>query len=244
MVGPFGAKGIRGSVRDELTVDSAVQLGKAVGKYFNGTLALVTDGRIISDMIKESVTAGLTASGCDVLDMGTMPLSVMQMFVRDNEHIIGGISIISFDGREDMVNVKCIFSDGVELSEGGRSKIESYYGESIKAKEAFEIGRVIEMNDVAYRPYIDAVLKTTDVQSIKRAGLSAVLDCANGPSSRTLPAILRALGVKTVTLNSDMCTDRPGKSDWMTQESINDLVELTGVNGADIGIPRTSTAIT
>jgi phosphomannomutase / phosphoglucomutase len=236
MVGPFGAKGIRGSVRDELTVDSAVQLGKAVGKYFDGTLALVTDGRIISDMIKESVTAGLTASGCDVLDMGTMPLSVMQMFVRDNEHIIGGISIISFDGREDMVNVKCIFSDGVELSEGGRSKIESYYGESIKAKEAFEIGRVIEMNDVAYRPYIDAVLKTTDVQSIKRAGLSAVLDCANGPSSRTLPAILRALGVKTVTLNSDMCTDRPGKSDWMTQESINDLVELTGVNGADIGI--------
>ena len=236
MVGLFGAKGIRGSVRNELTVDSAVQLGKAVGRYFDGMLALVTDGRIVSDMIKESVTAGLTAGGCDVLDMGTMPLSVMQMYVRDNEHIVGGISITSFDGMEDVVNVKCIFSDGVELSEGGRSKIESYYGESIKAKEASKIGRVLEMKDAAYRPYIDSVLKGVDVQLIKRANLSAVLDCANGPSSHTLPIILRELGVKTVTLNSDVCPDRPERSDWMTQESINDLIELTKVNSADIGI--------
>ncbi len=236
MVGLFGAKGIRGSVRNELTVDSAVQLGKAVGKYFNGTLALVTDGRIVSDMIKESVTAGLTASGCDVLDMGTMPLSVMQMFVRDNDYVIGGISIISFDGSEDVVSVKCIFSDGVALSEGGRSKIESYFSESIKTKEASEIGSVREMKDAAYRPYINALLKNTDVQAIKRAGLSAVLDCANGPSAHILPEVLRMLNVKTVTLNSDTFADRPGRAEWMAQDSIGDLVELTKINGADIGI--------
>ncbi len=236
MVGLFDAKGIRGSVRDELTVDAAVQLGKAVGRYFDGTLALVTDGRVISDMIKESVTAGLTASGCDVLDMGIMPLSVMQMFVRDNDYVIGGISIISFDGSEDIVSVKCIFSDGVALSEGGRSKIESFYNEPMKAKEASEIGSVRDMRDIAYRPYIETLLKNTDVQSIKRAGLSAVLDCANGPSAYVLPEILRMLNVKTVTLNSDLYADRPGRTDWMVQGTVNDLVELIKINGADIGI--------
>lgn len=125
MVGLFGAKGIGGSVRDELTVDAAIQLGKSIGKYFNGTLAVVTDGRSVSNMIKSSLLAGVTATGCDVLDMGVMALSVMQMYVRDKKYLAGGISIISFDGSDDMVSVKCIFSDGIELSEGGRAKIET-----------------------------------------------------------------------------------------------------------------------
>lgn len=63
MVGLFGTKGIRGSVRDEFTVDAAIQLGKAIGKYFNGTLAMVTDGRSVSDMIKCSVSAGVDSYG-------------------------------------------------------------------------------------------------------------------------------------------------------------------------------------
>lgn len=236
MVGLFGTKGIRGSVRDEFTVDAAIQLGKAIGKYFNGTLAMVTDGRSVSDMIKCSVSAGLTATGCDVLDMGIMPLSVMQMYVGDKDNLAGGISIISFDGSDDMVSVKCIFSDGIELSEGGRSKIEANYNDSIRMKSASEIGHIDVVEKMAYRPYLESIMRNTDVQLIKRANLSVVMDCANSPSSLELPDILRRLGVRVVTLNSDLSVDRPGRSDWKSQDDIIDLMELTRINGADLGI--------
>ena len=236
MVGLFGAKGIGGSVRDELTVDAAIQLGKSIGKYFNGTLAVVTDGRSVSNMIKSSLLAGVTATGCDVLDMGVMALSVMQMYVRDKKYLAGGISIISFDGSDDMVSVKCIFSDGIELSEGGRAKIETSYNESIKTKPAQEIGHVNSVEGVAYRPHVESIIRNTDVQLIRRADLSVVLDCANGPASLELPDLLRSLKVKVVTLNSDLSVDRPGRSDWNSQGSILNLMEMTKINGADLGI--------
>lgn len=236
MVGLFGAKGIGGSVRDELTVDAAIQLGKSIGKYFNGTLAVVTDGRSVSNMIKSSLLAGVTATGCDVLDMGVMSLSVMQMYVRDKKYLAGGISIISFDGSDDMVSVKCIFSDGIELSEGGRAKIETSYNEPIKVRSAQEIGHVNIVEGVAYRPHVESIMRNTDVQSIKRAGLSVVLDCANGPASLELPDLLRSLKVKVLTLNSDLSVDRPGRSDWKTHEDILDLMEMTKISGADLGI--------
>ena len=236
MVGLFGAKGIRGSVRDELTVDAAIQLGKAIGKYFNGTLAMVTDGRSVSDMIKCSLLSGLTATGCDVLDMGIMSLSVMQMYVRDKDYLAGGISIISFDGSDDMVSVKCIFSDGIELSEGGRSKIEASYNGTIRTRSTSEIGHVNVVENRAYRPHVESILKNTDVQLIKRADLSVVIDCANGPASLELPNMLRSLKVKVVTLNCDLSANCPGRSEWKSQDDILNLMEMTKINGADLGI--------
>ena len=48
----FGINGVRGVVNETLTSDVALKLGRAIGRYYDGTVAVATDTRISADMIK------------------------------------------------------------------------------------------------------------------------------------------------------------------------------------------------
>ena len=61
----FGINGVRGVVNETLTSDVALKLGRAVGRYYDGSVAVAMDTRVTGDMIKSAVVAGLLAEGCD-----------------------------------------------------------------------------------------------------------------------------------------------------------------------------------
>ena len=68
----FGTDGIRGRVGTEITVELALALGRAVGHRFGGdgrTVVLGRDTRRSGEMLGAALTAGLTATGTDVVDL-------------------------------------------------------------------------------------------------------------------------------------------------------------------------------
>ena len=230
----FGINGVRGVVNEALTSDVALRLGRAIGRYYNGPVAVATDTRITADMIKNSVVAGLLAEGCNVFDLGTIPIPALQYFVKTHDDVLGGIMITASHNTAEYNGMKCISSNGDELGDAGKMKIEENYGEEIRQNPK-KIGTVTNIVR-AGEEYITAIYNYVNHQDIKRSKLRVVVDCANGAASYTTPSLLQKLGVYTVTLNANPQGEFPGRPSEPTEENLSDVIALIKAAGADLGV--------
>lgn len=231
----FGTNGVRGVVNEDMNTDLALQMGKAIGRFFGGKVAIATDTRVSGDMIKSAVCAGLMATGCDVRDLGIVPTPAIQYHVKTNDHIIGGIMITASHNPPEFNGIKCIDFDGTEMPRQKEEKIEALYATSIPTGKWNHIG-VLETYEGAGEEYIDAVLAHVDVDAIRKAKLTAVVDCANGAAFRTTPLMMKKLGVRAITLNADAQGEFPGHPSEPTENNLADLIALTGSVKADVGV--------
>jgi len=231
----FGTNGIRGVVNEDMTADMAMQVGKAMGKYMRGQVAIANDTRTSAEMIRSAVSAGLMAVGCKVLDLGTMPTPALQYFVKTHDHVSGGVMITASHNPPEFNGIKCIASDGTEMHKYGEDKIEAMYGQDIPSNQWNVIGSIESVLGVA-DSYVNAVISHVDSGEIRRANLKVVLDCANGAACRTTPLLLKKLGVTAVTLNADPQGEFPGHPSEPTEDNLRDLIMLTRSIKADLGI--------
>ena len=231
----FGTNGVRGVVNEDMNTDLALQMGKAIGKFFGGTVAIATDTRVSGDMIKAAGSAGLMATGCVVRDLGTVPTPAIQYHVKTDDDVVGGVMITASHNPPKFNGIKCIDGDGTEMPREKEEQIEVLYASDIPCQSWNEIGS-LETYGNAGEDYIDAVLKHVDVAAIRKAKLTAVVDCANGAACRTTPLLLKKLGVRAITLNADMQGEFPGHPSEPTAENLKDLLFLTKAVEADIGM--------
>jgi phosphomannomutase/phosphoglucomutase len=231
----FGTVGIRGVVNETLTPEMALRLGKAIGRYMNGTVAMAADTRVTGDMVKNAVAAGLMSVGCNVLDLGMTSTPVLQFFVKRHDSVDGAVMITASHNPPQYNGVECIYSDGTELSRAGEEKIEAFYEENVPFDPAVKVGGIEDVKG-AMEAYINAIADLVDVPAIKRANLKVTLDCANGASSVVTPVLLKRLGVTAVTLNANPQGDFPGRPSEPTQANLHDLISLTRSTRADLGI--------
>ncbi|MBR5999461.1 MAG: phosphoglucosamine mutase, partial [Candidatus Methanomethylophilaceae archaeon] len=230
----FGINGVRGVVNETLTSDVALKLGRAVGRYYDGPVAVAMDTRITADMIKNAVIAGLLAEGCDVFDLGIVPIPALQYFVKMHDDILGGVMITASHNTAEYNGIKCITSTGDELGDAGKKKIEENYDSEIPS-HSNRIGTVTKIVR-AGEEYVNAILENVHTIDIKRAKLRVVVDCANGASSFTTPMLLQRLGVYTVTLNANPQGEFPGRPSEPTEENLSDVIALIKAAGADLGV--------
>ena len=74
----FGTNGVRGIVGKEVTPELALRIGEALGIMRPGRIAVGRDTRTSGSMLASAIKAGLLATGCDVLDCGTLPAPALQ----------------------------------------------------------------------------------------------------------------------------------------------------------------------
>ncbi len=231
----FGTNGVRGVVNEDMTVDLALQMGKSIGKHFQGPVAIATDTRVSKEMIKFAVMSGLMSVGCKVYDLNVVPTPAIQYYVKTHENIVGGVMITASHNPPKFNGIKCIDFDGTEMPREKEEQIEEYYATHIAGKEWNEVGS-LEHVEGAGEAYIDAVLSHVNVDKIRKANLTAVLDCANGAACSTTPLLLKKLGVRAITLNSDEQGEFPGHPSEPTEENLQAMLSLTKMVGADLGI--------
>ncbi|MGM0405434.1 MAG: phosphoglucosamine mutase [Thermoplasmatota archaeon] len=230
----FGTNGVRGIVNEDMNVDLAVRLGKAVGTWLNGgSVAIGTDTRLSNEMLKNAVCSALTATGCDVIDLGEVPTPAIQLYTRENTDL--GVAITASHNPPQFNGIKCIDGDGTELIRWKEEEIEKiYFSEEFKLVEWSEVGKV--SSDDSKRMYMDAVKAKVNKSMIKKANLKVVVDCANGAGCYTTPYILKDLGCDVVTLNAQPDGTFPGHDSEPTEENLIDLIDLVKETGADVGI--------
>src|SRR2546425_7299637 len=237
---------IRGVVGGDITPDVAEAIARGYSVYLRrssspspplggegvgegGRLPVIVgrDNRESSPWIRDAVVRGLVASGCDVVDIGTVITPVFY-FARVHDGIDGGVMITASHNPPEF--------NGFKLAHG----FGTIYGDEIQAvrrlAEAGETvsGRgVVDERDVvlAYRKMLEQKI------TLGPRRLRVVLDCGNGTASLIAPQVLEELGVDLVRLYSDSDPRFPHHHpDPVQPENLKDLIAVVHREHADLGI--------
>ena len=230
----FGTNGVRGVVNQDMNSQLALQMGKAIGTVLPGTVAIATDTRYTCDMIRSAVSSGLMAVGCDVLYLGSIPTPALQYYVKTHQ-VSAGVMITASHNPPEFNGIKVIDSDGTEDSAEHEKEIEDRYDEVIPLVEWEKTGSCREISGAA-DDYVDAIISKLDVEAIRAANLTVVLDCTNGASYYTSPLLLKKLGVRAITLNGNPQGEFPGHPSEPTEDNLQDLIKMVKATGASLGI--------
>ncbi len=230
----FGTNGVRGVVNQDMNASLALQMGKAIGNVMPGTVAIACDTRDSCAMLKSAVSSGLMAVGCNVLDLGIVPTPAIQYYVKTHE-VSAGVMITASHNPPEFNGIKVIAADGTEASHDQESQIEETYDTEVPAVAWNKVGKYTVVSG-AGDAYVDAVIAKLDVESIRHANLTVVLDCTNGAAFYTSPLLLKKLGVRAITLNSNPQGEFPGHLSEPTEDNLQDLLKMVKATDAVLGI--------
>ncbi len=233
----FGTDGFRGEANVGLTAEHAYQIGRFLGWYYRnkrggrGKVVIGKDTRRSSYMLEYSLTAGLTASGCDVylLHVTTTP-SVS--YVLRTEDFDGGVMISASHNPFYDNGIKLLNDRGEKLDEDTIAMIEAYLdGDTPQTPLATgaDIGCTVDY--AAGRNRYTGYLISLAVRSYR--GLRVGLDCANGSAWMLAKNIFDALGAKTYVINNQ--PDGLNINMDCGSTHIEGLQRLVRAEGLDVG---------
>jgi phosphomannomutase/phosphoglucomutase len=242
----FGTNGIRGIVGKELTPNFCMELSQAFGSLYGREVAIGSDSRLSSEMIKKACSAALLSVGCDVVDLGYAPTPAIQHFIKTSS-ATGGLIITASHNPPEFNGIKTVGGDGIEISKDEEARVERLY-RSISGKLSLfspppsdivlanwnDIGRFSASDPL--RGYIDGIKKMVDINLIRSKDLRVAVDCGNGVGALATPNLLKELGCSVVTLNGNLDGSFTGRSSEPTRENIADLISLMGGGDFDLGI--------
>lgn len=231
----FGTNGVRGVINQDMSADLALDVGRAIGTFMQGKVAIATDSRTSGDMLRSLVSGGITSAGSSVVDLGMLPTPALQYYVK-NSGVKGGVMITASHNPPEFNGIKCVDHDGTEMPRRKEEVIERIYGDRDFATPAWkDVGTITHLDGVG-ASYANAIRRAVDRFKITEAKLNVVLDCANGAGAVTSPGLLDALGVRAITLNGNPQGTFPGHPSEPTPDNLRDLVAVVKATGADLGI--------
>jgi phosphomannomutase/phosphoglucomutase len=233
----FGTNGIREIVGTRVTAPFVASVAGAIAQAVEPGLPIVVgwDGRTSSPAMARIVSASLAMGGHRVTEVGLLPTPAIQYNVTRLGAQLGVIVTASHNPPE-FNGLKCIASDGLEVPREVEERIEA----AVAANQvrAVPFDRVGEIRSDPYGAdrYVDGILAQVDVPAVARRKFTVVLDCGNGASVPTSPALLRRLGCRVITLNGHVDGTFPGHLSEPTEANLADLVRTVPAIGADLGI--------
>ena len=203
--------GIRGTIGGELnqglTPIDTVKFASAYGTWLknhnpNKRLKVVIgrDARPSGQMVSDLVSSSLIGLGIDVVNLGLSTTPTVEIAVP-MENADGGIILTASHNPKQwnalkLLNEKGEFISGTE----GNELLEIAEKASFKFAEVDDLG-VVTNDDSYLQKHIDAVLALplVNVEAIKNANFSVVIDAVNSSGGIFIPALLEALGVDNIT---------------------------------------------
>jgi phosphoglucosamine mutase len=191
----FGTDGVRGIANAELTPELVLALGRAAARVLgDGPFLVGRDSRISGPLLQAALAAGLASEGADVVDLGVLPTPGVA-WLSAADHRPAAMISASHNPYPDN-GVKFFLAGGRKLSDQVEERLESELDRLLAHPGASprrtgpQLGRLLPGAGVDR--YGAALAATVGAGSL--AGLSVVLDCANGAASAVAPDVLRGLG--------------------------------------------------
>lgn len=229
----FGTSGIRGKINKEINPELALNLSKSFATYLENdekqTILLGKDTRVSGEMIEESLTAGFLSAGYNVKKIGTVPTPVLG-FSTKQQKANAGVMITASHNPAEYNGIKLYNSKGTALSPEKENKIEKIYRDKKYKTENWDgIGKTREEKVV--NNYLNQIGKNISIEK----EFDIAIDCANGPSSKTTPQLLRKLNCKAITLNSQQDGTFPSRAPEPTDENLENLSKMVSSTDIDLG---------
>jgi len=197
----ISVSGVRGIVETSLTVNVALDFGKAMGTFMNcGRIAICRDTRTSGDAIKCAVTAGLLSTGCEVTDIGVCPTPTALLYVRKKK-LCGGVIVTASHNPGEWNGLKFVESDGTFLNETRLGKLfDAYYRKEFR-NVPWDIMKHMKYDPAASDMHIEEVLKHLDVKAIRKKHFKVGVDFVNGTGCVITSKFLSKLGCAVYAIN-------------------------------------------
>lgn len=165
----------------------------------SNTIVVGRDARISGEMVNKLVVGTLLGMGMDVVDIGLASTPTTELAVT-MEQAAGGIILTASHNPKQWNALKLLNEKGEFLNaKEGETILKLAETEDFTFSEVDEIGK-LTVNDNYTQKHIESVLALdlVDVEAIKAANFKVAIDCVNSVGGIAIPALLDALGVKTV----------------------------------------------
>jgi phosphomannomutase len=200
--------GIRGTIGgaagDGLTPMDIVKFTSAFGtwaiqKAGIKKIVLGRDARISGSMVNNLVTGTLQGLGIDVIDLGLSTTPTVEIAVP-LENAAGGIILTASHNPKQWNALKLLNAKGEFINDtDGKEVLDIAESSSFTYADVNDLGKVT-FDDSYMQKHIDQILALplVDVDAIAKADFKVVIDCVNSTGGIFVPALLSALGVKTI----------------------------------------------
>jgi len=202
--------------------------GTFVGK--KKRLALSTDIRESSPVLKESFLKGLKRAGAEVLYIGKVPTPLLY-FAIAHYKLDGGAAVSASHNPPKWNGLKLCGPMGRTYGAGfGQEEIKEIYS---KKRFAYRPGgRVRDISRKLMKDYEDFLLKRAKIRKPLRIGI----DPGNGADSLIAANILRKAGISTLSINDKPDGNFPSRSPEPKPENITALSALVKSKKLDFGV--------
>lgn len=194
----FGTDGIRGVVGSDVTVDLALGLGRAVAHRFGSqgaSILIGRDTRRSGEVLAAALSAGITATGVDVVDLGVVTTPCL---VHASAEAASAAIMVSASHNPPPDNGLKVIVAGRKAGPAEEDELEGLLddGAAIPHRRNAELGRS--------RPDRGAVAAyarhLAGIAGDAFEGLRIGVDCANGSASTLAPELFRSLGAEVTVL--------------------------------------------
>ena len=239
--------GFRGTIggrpNDNLTPIDIVKFASAYGTWLKSKSAgpkkvvVGRDGRMSGEMVEALVEQSLLALGIDVIHLGLSTTPTVEMSVVF-EKADGGIILTASHNPKEWNALKLLNEKGEFVSgEEGKTILTLAANEDFNYASVDAMGKIIANSD-SLEKHINAILAypLVDVNAIKTANFTVVVDAINSSGAFTVPALLNAIGVSNIkVLNADM-TGNFAHNPEPLKEHLTELCSTVVKEKAHLGI--------
>jgi phosphoglucosamine mutase len=223
----FGSSGIRGRVFEEITLDLASDIGKAVGSSYK-RVVLGRDTRTSGEMFKSAIVSGVLSSGADAFDAGVVSTPTLAWAGRAFDC---GLMITASHNPGGYNGVKFWNPNGLAFLKKQRDDIdEQLTRREFVPVEWNKIGS-LKSHETAVEEHKEKILSGVGSSDIK-----VVVDCGSGATFNISPLVLEDMGCDVTVLNGKPDGRFSSRNPEPVEENLSGLIEAVKRSNAHLGI--------
>ncbi len=226
----FRAYDIRGVVGESVTADVVRIIARGYGSQLAAdgpaTVVLGRDLRPSSEELAGAVAEGLRSCGCDVIDLGRVPIPLVY-FAAGRWGCEGGIGVTASHKPAEF--------NGLKLRRGAAP----YYGDDLQQLAAFCGRGQFHTGAGTYeqRDIFPEYFETVEAKFTGDCGLHICLDIGNGCGGFTAPRLLQSMGCQVDVIFGEPDGTFPNRSpDPLAPGALEVLSARVVETGADLGM--------
>ncbi len=227
----FRSYDIRGLADTEISRSLAHKIGQALGsealEQKETALIVARDARTHSPLLTENLIRGILSTGCNVLNIGTVPTPLLYFATEILEQSRSGVMVTASHNKAQYNGFKLV------MNRQARTEQDIKAVRTRILKGQFKKGAGQESHLDVVSQYIETIFS-----DIALAGdIRLVIDAANGVAGRVAPQLFSELGCEVIPLYCDLDGSFPHHDpDPSVAANLQDLIVKVRETGAHLGV--------
>jgi len=232
----IGLDGIVGRIDVDLTPETALRLGLALGTALDRGDRVVTSRAASAScrLIRRALIAGVNSAGVHAADLQVMPAAVNRHFLK-TEGFDAGIHVQPSPNDPQVVQIRIFEPPGTPATPGLVKEIDKHFSRQEFRRAAWDDVGEITYSARTAETYVQDLLAMLDAGAIRRRAFRLVVDYAFSAASLVLPQVLGALDVEAVASHAYVSERRHASETVTLAESLGQAKRLVAAVGADLG---------